>query len=64
MDITVNCICEIPFIGLKGFDLNTVHKLGSKEKKILADPRFEPRTDGWEAGMLLLCYAAPFRLTD
>ena len=32
LDVTVNCICEIHCLALEGFDLNTVHKLCSKEK--------------------------------
>ena len=42
---------------LDGFDLNTVHELSSKEKKISAELGFEPGAAGWEAGMLPLCYA-------
>ena len=33
LDITANCICEIHCLVLDGFDLNTVHKLSSKEEK-------------------------------
>ena len=33
MDITSNCICEIYCLALDWFDLNTVPKLSSKEKK-------------------------------
>ena len=33
MGVTANCICEIHCIALDGFDLSTVHKLSSKEKK-------------------------------
>ena len=33
LDVTANCICEIHCLPLDGFDLNTVHKLSSKEKK-------------------------------
>ena len=37
----------------------TVYKLSSKEKKISAEPGFEPRAAGWEARMLVrLCYKA------
>ena len=32
-DVTANCICEIHCLALDGFDLNTVLKLSSKEKK-------------------------------
>ena len=32
-DITANCICEIHCLALDWFDLNTVHKLSSQEKK-------------------------------
>ena len=32
LDVTPNCICEIHFLALDGFDLNTVHKLRSKGK--------------------------------
>ena len=38
LDITANCICEIHCLALDGFDLHTVHKLSSKEKKILPVP--------------------------
>ena len=57
--VTANCIFEIHCLALDGFNLKTVHKLSSKEKKILAQPRFVPGAAGWEAKMLLLCYAAP-----
>ena len=33
MDVTANCICDIHCIAIDGFDLNTVHKLSSQEKK-------------------------------
>ena len=33
LDITAHCICEIHGLALDGFDLNTVQKLSSKEKK-------------------------------
>ena len=33
LDVTANCICELHCFALDGFDLNTVHKLSSKEKK-------------------------------
>ena len=33
LDITANCICEIHCLALDGFDLNSVHKLSSKDKK-------------------------------
>ena len=32
-DITAICICEIHCLALGGFDLNTVHKISSEEKK-------------------------------
>ena len=32
---TSNCIFEIHFVALDGFDLNTVHKLSSKEKNLV-----------------------------
>ena len=31
--VTANCNCEIHCIALDGYNLNTVHKLSSKEKK-------------------------------
>ena len=31
----IGCICEIRGLALDEFDLNTVHKLSSKEKKSL-----------------------------
>ena len=31
-DITADCICKIYCLALDGFDLNTVHKVSSKEK--------------------------------
>ena len=33
LDITANSICEIHYLALDGFNLNTIHKLSSKEKK-------------------------------
>ena len=59
LDVTTNCICEIHCIAavLDGFDLNTVHKLSSKEKKS-GELAFKPGAAGWEARMLPLCYAA------
>ena len=33
MDVTANCISEIACVALDEFDLYTVHKLRSKEKK-------------------------------
>ena len=33
LNVTANCICEIQCLALDGFNLNTVHKLSSKEKK-------------------------------
>ena len=33
LDNTAICICEIHCLALDGVDLNTLHKLGSKEKK-------------------------------
>ena len=45
-------------------DLNTGHKLSSKEKKITTVPGFEPGVAGWEARMLPLCYAASRMLSD
>ena len=56
--VVANCICEIHCLVLDGFDLNAVHKLSSKEKKILTEPGFEPKVAGWEARMLPLCYTA------
>ena len=35
MDVTANCSCEIHCVALYGFDLNTVHKLSSIEKRSL-----------------------------
>ena len=56
LDITANYICEIQYLALDGFDLNTVHKLRSKEilreRKILAELGYEPGAAGWEARML------------
>ena len=46
LDVTDNCICEINCFALDGFDLNTVHKPSSKEKKISAEPGFEPGAAG------------------
>ena len=59
MAVTANCICEIHCLALDGLDLNTVHKLSSKEKKNSVEPGFEPGTFGREAWMLPLCYAVP-----
>ena len=59
MDITAKCICENHCLALDGYDLNSVHKLNSKEKKILAEPEFEHGSDVWEAAMLPLSYEAP-----
>ena len=33
LDVTANCICEIHCLVLNGLDLNSVHKLKSKEEK-------------------------------
>ena len=33
LDVNAKCICEIHYLALDGFDLTTVHKLSSKEKK-------------------------------
>ena len=33
-DVTANCQCEIHCLVLDGFNLNTVHKLSSNEKKL------------------------------
>ena len=33
LDITANCFCKIIYLALDGFNLNTVNKLSSKEKK-------------------------------
>ena len=57
LDVTTNCIREIHCFALDGFNLNTVYKLSSKEKKISAEPGFEPEAAGWEERMLPLCYA-------
>ena len=46
LDVTANCICEIRRLALDGFDINTVDKLRSKEKKISAEPGLEPRAAG------------------
>ena len=32
LDVTTNCIREIHCLALDGFDINTIHKLSSKEK--------------------------------
>ena len=48
IEITANCICEIHCIALNGFNLNSVHKLSSKEKKISLEPGFKPAAVGWE----------------
>ena len=61
LDVTAYCICEIHWLALNGFNLNAVHKLRSKEKKLLAELGFEPGAGGWEARMLPLCYAAPLQ---
>ena len=52
LDVTTNYICEIHCLALHGFDLNTVHKLSSKEKKSWEELGFEPGTAGWEVRML------------
>ena len=31
LGVTENCICQIHYLALDGFDLNTVHKLSSKD---------------------------------
>ena len=64
LDVTASCICEIHCLALDGFDLNTVHQLSSKEKKITAEPGFEPRAAGWEAIVLPLPNAAPRNWND
>ena len=52
-------ICEIHCLALDGFDLKTVHKLSSKDKKLWVELGFEPGAAGWEARIMLpLCYAA------
>ena len=51
LDITANCLCEIRCKALDGFDLKTVHKLSSKEKKILTDLGFKPGAAVREARM-------------
>ena len=33
LDVTANCICEIRFLALDGFDPNAVHQLSSKDEK-------------------------------
>ena len=38
LDVTANGICEIHCIALYGFDLNSVHKLSSKEKSRDSNP--------------------------
>ena len=53
LDVTSNCVCELNCLARDGFDLNTVHKLSSKE------PGFETGDAGWEEKMLPLCYIAP-----
>ena len=59
LDVTASFICEIHCLALDGFNLNTVHKLSNKEKKISAELGFDPRGAGWEAKVLPLCYAVP-----
>ena len=46
LDITSNCICKIHWLLLDSFDLNTVHKLSSKEKKSLRSP-------DWSLGLMV-----------
>ena len=55
LDITATCICETHCLALDAFDLNTVHKLSSKEKKFSAEPGFKPGAAGWEATQPHLC---------
>ena len=45
-DITANCIGEINCLALDGFDLYTVHKLSSKEKKYCRSQISNPRLLG------------------
>ena len=56
LDVSANSICDIHCLVLDGFDLNTVHKLSSKEKKSRWSQDSNP---GLLGGMLALCYAAP-----
>ena len=56
VDVIANCFCEIHRLALDGFDLNTVHKLSSKEKKSRQSQDSNP---GLLGGMLALCNAAP-----
>ena len=69
LDVNAYCICEIHYLALDGVDLNTIHKLSSKEinsprEKISAELGFQPGAAGWEASELPLCYAAPDTLSD
>ena len=58
-DVAANCICEIPSlpIALDWFNLKTLHKLSSNERKMPAEPGFEPGAARREA--LPLGIAAP-----
>ena len=42
LDVTTNSICEIHCLALDVFDLNTVHKLSSREKKSRWSPYSNP----------------------
>ena len=57
-------ITKIHCSALDGFDIKTVHKLSSKEKKILVEPGFKSGAAGWEAIMPTLCYTAPNAMTE
>ena len=59
LDVTTNCICEIHGITLDGFNLNTAHKLSSKEKKILTEPGFKPGAASWKQECYLCATQPP-----
>ena len=50
MDIKANCICEIHFLALDGFDFNTVHKIKSNEMNSQRDKK-SPRSRDSNLGL-------------
>ena len=56
LSVTAKCICEIRCLALNGFDLNTVYKLCSKEKK---STRSQDLNLGLLGGRHFLCATQP-----
>ena len=61
MDITPTCICEIHCLALDGFDLNTVRKLSSKEKKSQLSQDSNPGLLGGKQEWFL-CASQPLKM--